>query len=49
MLIKVSNHRVWILSRRIHHFWVGAVFVILGLWVMWDDKKDFPWKMDKLL
>lgn len=38
--------RLWICGIRSHHGAWGVFFVLLGVWAIWDDRKDFPWMSD---
>jgi uncharacterized Tic20 family protein len=45
-----ARKRVWILKARIHHGLVGLWLVIggiIGAWLIWDDRHDFPWLQDQ--
>jgi hypothetical protein len=36
--------RVWVLGRRLHHGLAGAILLVAGLVLMWDDRRDAPWR-----
>lgn len=37
--------RVYVLGRRVHHGFVGAVLAGVGLALMVHDRLDFPWPL----
>lgn len=41
-----QRRRVWVLGARIHHGALGVALVVVGAWLIWDDRRDFPWLQD---
>ena len=41
-----EGRRAYVLSHRFHHGLLGALFVLVGGWLCWTDRHDFPWTND---
>lgn len=37
--------RLYVQGRRVHHGLVGALLLPLAAWMVWDDRRDFPWPL----
>jgi len=44
-LVRDRDCKTFLFGYRLHHGLVGAVFAALGVFLMVDDWKDFPWRV----
>jgi hypothetical protein len=48
MLVRLEQHelglRVHVGRWRVHHAHTGATLILLGIRLIWTDRRDFPWR-----
>lgn len=47
-LIRYDSYRrrLWLLGARIHHGMVGVALILIAVYLILDDRHDFPWISD---
>lgn len=53
MIVQVQSHpkgkRLFVLGKRVHHWQYGAAMAAFGLYLFWDDRRDFKLSLGQFL